>query len=105
MMEVQFTFPVDQELRDRFKAATDRDHRPASQVLEELMRGYVDRDPASVAAAGTIDAVERQRRQDAADFALANIALEGFRPSAEHEASTRRFVDGEIELSEYLKSA
>lgn len=37
-----FTMKLDQELRDEFMAATTEDDRPASQVVRELMRGYLE---------------------------------------------------------------
>lgn len=46
---------------------------------------------------------ERQRRQDAVDFALANVALSGFTPSEEVRDSMRRFIDGDIDLEEFVK--
>ena len=105
MKEVQMTFRVEPELRDRFTATAEREHRPASQVLRELMRGYVERGSRSddVIPRVTLDPAERRRRQDAANFARANVGLEGFRLSAEDEARTRRFIDGEIELADFLK--
>lgn len=39
--EVQMTIRIEPELRAEFTAAASRDHRPAAQVLRELMRGYV----------------------------------------------------------------
>ncbi|CAM5789310.1 antitoxin of toxin-antitoxin stability system [Castellaniella caeni] len=37
-----FTMKLEPELRDEFMAATMEDDRPASQVVRELMRGYLD---------------------------------------------------------------
>jgi predicted transcriptional regulator len=36
-----FTLKLEAELRDAFMAATEAEHRPASQVVRELMREYV----------------------------------------------------------------
>lgn len=36
-----FTMKLEADLRDAFMAAAEADHRPASQVVRELMRGYV----------------------------------------------------------------
>ncbi len=38
-----FTMKIEPELRDEFMAETRADHRPASQVLRELMREYIER--------------------------------------------------------------
>lgn len=36
-----FTLKLEQELRDAFMAEAEADHRPASQVVRELMRAYI----------------------------------------------------------------
>lgn len=36
-----FTMKLEPELRDEFMAEAEAAHRPASQVLRELMRGFV----------------------------------------------------------------
>lgn len=38
-----FTMKLEPELREAFMAAAEADHRPASQVVRELMRGYIER--------------------------------------------------------------
>ncbi|TIT81411.1 MAG: antitoxin of toxin-antitoxin stability system, partial [Mesorhizobium sp.] len=38
--EAVFTLKLEPELRDAFMAETEADHRPASQVVRELMRDY-----------------------------------------------------------------
>jgi hypothetical protein len=48
------------------------------------------------------DAHERQRRQAAVDFALANVGLSGFTPSKEVQDQMRRFIDGEVGLDEFV---
>ena len=40
--KVVFTMKLEPELRDEFMAATMEDDRPASQVVRELMRSYLD---------------------------------------------------------------
>ncbi len=49
------------------------------------------------------DSPERQRRQDAVDFALANLGLSGFVPSDEVRYQMQLFIDGEIQLDDVLK--
>lgn len=39
--EVQMTIRIEPALRAEFTEAALRDHRPASQVLRELMRSYI----------------------------------------------------------------
>lgn len=38
-----FTMKLEPELRDHFMAAAQATHRPASQVMRELMRAFVER--------------------------------------------------------------
>lgn len=40
--EAVFTMKLEAELRDRFMAAAKRDDRPASQIVREFMRDYVE---------------------------------------------------------------
>lgn len=42
MSKAVFTMKLDADLRDTFMAEAAADHRPASQVLRELMRKYID---------------------------------------------------------------
>ena len=39
-----FTMKLETELRDEFMAAAEASHRPASQVVRELMREFVQRE-------------------------------------------------------------
>lgn len=39
-----FTMKLEPELRDAFMAAAERAHRPASQVVREMMRDFIDQD-------------------------------------------------------------
>lgn len=41
--EAVFTMKLEPELRDAFMAEADAAHRPASQVVRELMRDFVER--------------------------------------------------------------
>ena len=47
---------------------------------------------------------ERRKRQEAVNFARANVGLEGFKPSPENEALAVRYINGEIELSEVVET-
>ena len=42
--EAVFTLKLEPELRDAFMAAADAADRPASQIVREFMRGYVQQD-------------------------------------------------------------
>ena len=48
---------------------------------------------------------ERRKRQEAVNFARANVGLEGFKPSEEAEQRAARFVAGEIDLAEFVNPA
>tara|TARA_R110001583_G_C5670489_1_gene410884 strand:+ start:19200 stop:19391 length:192 start_codon:yes stop_codon:yes gene_type:complete len=52
-----------------------------------------------------ITEAERCKRQEAVNFARANVGLEGFKPSEEAEQRAARFVAGEIELAEFVNPA
>lgn len=41
--EAVFTMKLEEELRDAFMAEAAGEDRPASQVLRELMRGYIEK--------------------------------------------------------------
>ncbi|MEO7361365.1 MAG: antitoxin of toxin-antitoxin stability system [Gemmatimonadaceae bacterium] len=41
--EAVFTMKLEPELRAEFMAEAEAEHRPASQVVRELMRGFVQR--------------------------------------------------------------
>jgi predicted transcriptional regulator len=41
--EAVFTMKLEPELRDEFMAAAEAAHRPASQVMRELMREFIQR--------------------------------------------------------------
>lgn len=47
-----------------------------------------------------ISKLEQMNRQDAVDFALASLALEGLTPSPDVQRKARRFVNGEISVGD-----
>jgi hypothetical protein len=50
-----------------------------------------------------ISDTERRRRQEAVNYARSSVGLEGFKISEAEEQHARRFVNGEIELAEFVK--
>ena len=42
--EAVFTMKLETELRDAFMEAAKNDHRPASQIVREFMRNFVEQD-------------------------------------------------------------
>jgi predicted transcriptional regulator len=85
--EAVFTMKLESELRDAFMAAAEASHRPASQILRELMRDYVQREQqsleyeaflrAKVTKARESVANNKGRTQDevSADFAIRRAQL------------------------------
>ena len=55
------------------------------------------------AARSALSAEERRTREAAVRFADANIGLEGFRVEPEEQARAQRYIDGEIDLDEFLR--
>lgn len=50
-----------------------------------------------------IDPQEHKRREDAVNYARASVGLEGFRINEAEEEHARRFINGEIDMTEFLK--
>ena len=50
-----------------------------------------------------ITETERKLRSEAVNYARASVALEGFTLTAADERYGARFIDGEMELSEFVK--
>ena len=102
--EVQMTFRVEPDLRSDFSEAVALADRPAAQVLREFMRAYVSesrqRDNATID--DPVSLAERRRRKAAVDFARASVGLEGFKPSKADDDLTRRYVAGEITVSDAI---
>ncbi|WP_338880032.1 antitoxin VbhA family protein [Achromobacter veterisilvae] len=51
----------------------------------------------------TISDAERDRRVAAVSYARASVGLEGFLLSAADEAHAQRFIDGQIDLNEFVR--
>ena len=98
--QATMTFRVEHDLRDSFNEATERNHIPAAQVLRAFMRDYVRqaRNPAPA-----ISPAERKRREEAVNYARASVSLEGFKIGKAEEEHARRFINGEIDMPEFLK--
>lgn len=45
---------------------------------------------------------ERTRREEAVKYVRASFALEGFKPSAEDLIEEQRFIEGAIDLAEFI---
>ncbi|MCL2715523.1 MAG: antitoxin VbhA family protein [Alphaproteobacteria bacterium] len=46
---------------------------------------------------------ERQRRQEAVNFARASVGLEGFKLSQAEEAHAERYINGDIDIKEFVR--
>lgn len=51
----------------------------------------------------TVTEKDRQRRLEAVSYAQASIALEGFKLTDADKLHAERYINGEIELSEFVK--
>ena len=98
--QATMTFRVEHDLRDSFNEATARNHIPAAQVLRAFMRDYV-RQARNLAP--VISPAERKRREEAVNYARASVSLEGFKIGKAEEEHARRFINGEIDMPEFLK--
>ena len=78
-----FTVKLESDLRDAFTAEAEATHRPASQIVREFMREFVQR--------------QREAREHDAWFrAEVQRSLDDSRPGAPHDAvmdETRAIVD------------
>ena len=101
--EVSMTFRVEPELRYRFTKIAEDMHRPAAQLLRELMRNYVGEIQAKEREAIKISESERKRREEAFQFAKASVGLEGLELDMDEQERARKFINGEIELNEFTK--
>jgi predicted transcriptional regulator len=65
--EAVFTMKLEPELRDAFMAAAQRQDRPASQIVREFMRDYVQHD------SGYIEFLHRKVEQSQTDIAAGRV--------------------------------
>ena len=100
-MDSTFTFRVDAALKKAFEQAAKSNDRSGSQLLRDFMREYVQR---SNTARPVISAAERKQREDAITYARASVGLEGFKLSTADEYHASRFINGEINLAEFVKT-
>ena len=101
--EVNMTFRVEPDLRSSFSEAAELEHRPAAQVLRDFMREYVERARTRAPAQPLISAAERKRRENAVNYGRSSVGLEGFKLSKADEKHAQRFINGEIELADFVK--
>jgi predicted transcriptional regulator len=81
--EAVFTVKLEAELRDAFKAEAEATHRPASQLVREFMREFVQRQ-------------REARKHDAWFRAGVQQALDDPRPGIPHDVvmdETRAIID------------
>lgn len=65
--EVQMSIKMEPELRDQFMAIAISMHRPAAQIVRDLMRSYIQRQ--ETPNAETIAAIEAVERGEANTYA------------------------------------
>ena len=93
--EVTMTIRVEPSLRSRFSEAATSQHRPAAQVLRDLMREYVER---TAPVQPPIGSAERRLREEAVHYGIASVALEGFSVPDAYRNEADRFIRGEIDF-------
>ena len=103
-LRVRISFRVEAELHARFMEVAAMQQRPAAQILREFMRAYVNEahECRSALPCDAVSDVERRRREKAVNFARVSVGLEGFKPSKEVEAQTRRFISRDLSLAEFV---
>lgn len=88
--EAVFTMKLEPELRDAFMAAAEASHRPASQVVRELMREFIDRENRAREYEAFLHAkVGAARAQVAAGQVSGSAEVEA-RATARRDAARRR---------------
>ena len=92
-------------MRADFTAPALQEHRPATQILREFMRAYVNqlREPVPSPTNDAISSAESRRREAAVSFARSSVGLEGYKPSKAAETDARQFIKGDILLAEFLQ--
>src|SRR5438445_11212164 len=74
--EAVFTLKLEPDLRDQFMAEAEAAHRPASQLVRELMRDYIDRQRAARAHDAWFRAEVEQGMREADDPNVKRISHE-----------------------------
>jgi len=94
--DVTMTIRLEPELHSQFMQAAEHEHRPAAQLLRDLMRGYVEQ---FRARKPRISAAERKRREEALHYARASVGLEEFDVPDAYRTEAERFIRGEMDFS------
>jgi predicted transcriptional regulator len=68
--EVQMSIKMESELRDQFMAVANSAHRPAAQIIRDLMRSYIARQ--EMPNAETLAAIETAERGELTSYASAD---------------------------------
>jgi len=96
--ESTMTIRIEPELRDSFTAVAELVRRPAAQIMRDLMREFVSKNcPA-------LSPEEITNRKNAAQFARASMALEGFTWDADLTADFERYVNGHVSLETLIEN-
>ncbi|WP_424196647.1 antitoxin VbhA family protein (plasmid) [Ampullimonas aquatilis] len=109
MKDAQLTIRIEPELRSNFSEAVEKNRRSVAQVLREFMEIYVQEAQGQSHALPersktVISAFERLRRARAIGNARASVELEGFKSDAQDNELERRYVAGEIEISDAINA-
>ena len=68
----------------------------ANSEIDDVNKNWGER-------ASVISLAERKRREEAVNYARASVGFEGFKIGKAEEQHARRFINGEIDMPEFLK--
>jgi hypothetical protein len=99
------TIRIEEDLRARFSEVAEQLHRPAAQVVRDLMRNFVrDNSPANTASTVPDDssraALSPEKLRYFHEQSLASARLEGFVPSPEFLADCEAVLAGSMTRDE-----
>lgn len=101
--QAEMTFRVESDLSVAFTEQVESEHRELDEVMQEMMQAYLAR-----ARNASPEHTDEQRqtqqslRQQAVDFARASVGLEGFTPSESAEMFAAQYVNGEIDIVDFV---
>lgn len=106
LKDEQMQFQVEPDLKAAFYKAAALSDRSAAQVLQELMRNFVEDilPAATLPTSADSPATDQQNRSDAVRFARASVALEGFHVDSATTALMQRYIDGELTIQDCIKA-
>jgi hypothetical protein len=93
MKDTTMTIRIEDDLRARLNEAAALAHRPAAQIIRDLIRDFV-----AAAPRPALSEADLMQRRDAVDFARGCVELEGGYTCHEFNELMEQFARGEIEM-------